>query len=528
MRSGALLLRVAAGATVVLSVLPLLGLGMAAIDPPTDPLVGAAPDLATLVRRSRVLELAFRSIGLGLTVGAGALGLGTALAWAEQRLEYPGRRALGVMSLLPLAVPSYVLASTVATALGPAGWLGGPLGLSRPRGLLAASLVLVLVTAPYVQLVVGAALCRSSAAEEEAARTLGASPARVFVEVVLPRLRPSLAYAVLIALLYAVSDFGAVAVLDVPVLTWRLYEAVQHQALDRAALLGGGLVLATVPFFAVARLLRGQEPGRGVANPRRPARRRPGPTGLALTYGAHGLVIGLGVAVPVFTMAGWVLEGLRRGLPFATPWDALGHTAGLALVGSVLTVLIAFAPAALTRVGRTGILMEQAIYLTSALPGVLVAFGLMLVALTASRALGGGGLYAALLSGGGLLLLGYALRFVAEVFGPLRSAVLGLDPRQRETARVLGATWATWARRIAAPALAPGLGAALVVGFVAILKELPVTLLLGGATGLTPLAFRVWDRYNEALHHDAGVAGLLLVGLTLSGVGLTLRWRRHA
>lgn len=528
MRSGPLLLRVAAGATVLLALLPLVGLGVAALDPPVDPLVGVAPDLATLLRRSRALELLARSLGLGVTVGAGALGLGTALAWAEQRFAYPGRRALAVLSLLPLAVPSYVLASTVASALGPAGWLGSPLGLPRPRGLLAATLVLVLVTAPYVQLVVGAALSRSSAAEEEAARTLGASPGRIFWQVVLPRLRPALAYSALVSLLYAISDFGAVAVLDVPVLTWRLYEAVQHQALPRAALLGGALLLATLPLFGLARVLRGRDPARNVANPRPPARRRPGPGALALTYGAHLLVIGMGVAVPVLTMIGWVAEGLRRGLTFAAPWEALGHTAGLAIAGALLTVLLALAPAALTRAGRTGALLEQAVYLTSALPGVLVAFGLMLVALTASRAMGGGGLYAALLSGGVLLLLGYALRFLAEVFGPLRSAVLGLDPRQQESARVLGASWSTWARRVAGPALAPGIGAALVVGFVAVLKELPVTLLLGGATGLTPLAFRVWDRYNEALHHDAGVAGLLLVGLTLCGVGLTLRWRRHA
>lgn len=528
MRPGPLLLRAAAGATVLLAVLPLVGLGIAALDPPVDPLVGTAPDLVTLLQRSHALPLLARSLGLGLGVAAGALGLGTALAWAERRLRYPGRRPLAVLSLLPLAVPSYVLASTVATALGPAGWIGGPLGLPRPRGLLPATLVLVLVTAPYVQLVVGAALARSSAAEEEAARSLGASPLRVFSAVVLPRLRPALAYAALISLLYAISDFGAVAVLDVPVLTWRLYEAVQHQALPQAALLGGALLVATLPLFGLARLLRGRDPARNVANPRPPARRRPGPLGLAATYAAHALVIGLGVAVPVLTMIGWVAEGLRRGLPFASPWAPLGHTAALAIAGAIVTVGLALAPAALTRAGRTGAALEQAVYLTSALPGVLVAFGLMLVALAGSRALGGGALYAALLSTGALLILGYALRFLAEVYGPLRAAVLGLDPRQRESARVLGAGWWTWARRVAAPSLAPGLGAALIIGFVAVLKELPVTLLLGGATGLTPLAFRVWDRYNEALHHDAGVAGLLLVGLTLCGVGLTLRWRRHA
>lgn len=520
-------LRVLAAAVVGLALIPLAGLVAAAWDPPVDPLIGAAPDLATLMRRSRAIELLLRSVALGLSVAVGALTVGTGLAWAEQRTDYPGRRVLATLSLLPLAVPSYVLASTVAGALSPAGWLGA-ISPTRPGGFFVAVLVLVLVTAPYVQLVVGAALARSSAAEEEAARILGASPWTVFRVAVLPRLRPALAYAGLVSLLYAVSDFGAVAVLDVPVLTWRLYGAVQHQSLAQAALLGGALLLATLPLFGVARVLRGSGPARGVANPRPPARRRPGAIGLGLTYVTHAAVIGLGVAVPLATMGGWVAEGMRRGLDFAAPWTPLAHTAGVALVGAALTVALAAAPAGLARAGRTGAWLEQGVYLTSALPGVLVAFGLMLAALTASRALGGGALYAGLLSGGVLLLLGYALRFLAEVFGPMRAAVLGLDPRLRESARVLGAPWSRYAGRVALPALAPGLGAALVIGFVAILKELPVTLLLGGATGVTTLAFRVWDRYNEALHHDAGLAGLLLVGLTLGGVALTLRWRRHA
>ena len=52
--------------------------------------------------------------------------------------------------------------------------------------------------------------------------------------------------------------------------------------------------------------------------------------------------------------------------------------------------------------------------------------------------------------------------------------------------------------------------------FLAILKELPITLLLGGATGAKPLAFRIWDRYSEALWHDAGLSGLILLLLALS------------
>jgi iron(III) transport system permease protein len=90
----------------------------------------------------------------------------------------------------------------------------------------------------------------------------------------------------------------------------------------------------------------------------------------------------------------------------------------------------------------------------------------------------------------------------------------------------LGASRWRWARAIVLPSLRSSIFAAYLLVFVAILKELPVTLLLGGPVGVRTLAFRVFDRYNEALFHDAGLAGLLLMAVTLSAFVLTIRWQR--
>lgn len=513
----------------VLVGLPLFGLLGALLDPPADPFTGPRP-LGEVFSQAGVWTLLARSLALSALVALGAATLGTTIAWAEARWDFPGRRVLGVAALLPLAVPSYVLAATVAQGLGPAGWLGGPLGLSRPSGFWAAVLVLTVVTTPLVQLVVGAALARQSAAEEEAARSLGASPARVFRVVVLPRLRPALGLSGLLALLYAISDFGAVAVLDTPVLTWRLYQAVQAQSLAKAAVLGFATLGATLPLFVLARIVRGAAREAGVANPRPPARRRPSPLAHLGIYGVFALVLGLGLALPVLTMGAWVAQGLARDLPFASPWLALGQTLGVALVSGAVLVLLAALPArTVARRGPGAGPIEEAVFFTSALPGVLLAFGLMLGALGLARATGSGReVYAALLGSGLLLLLGYAGRYLAETYAPLRTAFGRVDPRLRESARVLGATPGRWWRQVEGPLVAPGAAAALVLAVLAVLKELPVTLLLGGAMGLQTLAFRVWDRYREALWHDAGLAGLLLLALALGAVLSTLRWRRHA
>jgi iron(III) transport system permease protein len=515
----------------LLVLVPLLGLLNAIIDRPADPFSGETPTLEQLIHGARVWNLLLHSVLLAVVVAVGSVLAGGWMAWVEYRTHFKGHRWITLLALLPMAMPSYIVAASVRSALSPGGWIGDAFGLPQMTGSIIASLVLIAVTAPLSQLIIGAALQRCSAAEEEAARSLGASPWRVFTSITMPHLRSAIGFSGLIALLYAISDFGAVAVLDMPVLTWRLYSAVEGQEVAKAAVLGAALLLATLPLFVVSRWVRGEFNAHSVANPRQVAPRPLTALPFSISILILMLTVGLGLVIPILTLGSWVAEGLSRNLEFVNPISSVVDTLFAAILGAFVTLLFAWFPAWAVALKqrkkqRAGIL-EDATYVTSALPGVLLALGLMAAALQVTKHLPAGA-YASLLGTGLLLMLGYSTRFVAEVFAPLRVAFLSLDPRQEESARVLGAsTWKRW-RKVTLPALAPGLAVAWVIGFNAIVKELPVTLLLGGATGLRTLSFRVWDRYNESLWHDAGLAGLLLVALALGSVLMTLSWRRHA
>lgn len=507
------LLWIFALAGVAAPVLPLVGLALGLVDGDGR----AAPPLA------RLGPLVGRTALLALVVSALAVPLGALLACLEARAEYRGRAWLAVSSKLPLALPSYVLAGTLREALGPGGVIGRPLGLPSFTGFGAATFVLVLTTAPLAHLVVGAALARIPAAEEEAARTLGASPWAVRRAVLLPRLRPALASAALLVQLYVLADFGAVAVVDCQVLTWRIYQAVGLQRLDDAAVLAGLLLALMAPLLVGARLLHGRAVGAGVANPR-PAPRRPlGPGGVALAWAAHALVAGLGCALPVGTLVMWVKEGLELGERFAPLLQPTLITLAVAGAGAALAVALAFAPAWLAaRAGARA--FDVVVLVAHALPGVLVGFGLLRLALAAPSAAS----YRALGESGALLLLGYAARFLPEAFVALRTAALAVDPRHDEAARTLGAGALRRLRHVTLPAMVPGAAAAFGLVVASIVKELPVTLLLGAACGARTLAFRAYDRLEEAMLHDAGAAGLLLVLVSLGGFALGARWSRDA
>ena len=202
---------------------------------------------------SATVPLMGRTLGLAALVSVASLGLGTFLALLQVRYRYWGNGVFALMSTLPLAVPSYLLAAIVREHFAPRGFFGALLGREEAfTGFGAAFFVLTLSCTPYVQVLVAAVLRHTPASPEEAARTLGASAWRRFVNLTVPQLRPAWAFALVIVAFYVISDFGAVAVLDCEVLTWALYQA-RHAPAD-AMKIGFGLVACTFPVLIFIRI----------------------------------------------------------------------------------------------------------------------------------------------------------------------------------------------------------------------------------------------------------------------------------
>ena len=475
-------------------------------------------------------EVVFRTIGLGAAVSTGALVLGTTLAWLEHRIDVPGRRALAMGVLLPLAIPSYLLAGTIQRAVEPEGLIGSSIGNTTAfTGFWPSVLVLIMVTSPYVHLLVGAALARIPGAELEAARSLGHNRWSTFRRIILPRLRPSLSFALLLVAIYTISDFGCVSVLDCKVLTWRIYQAQAALQVVAAVDMGFGILALVVPLLLVSRLLHGRTHAeRGVANPRPAPPVRPSLFIGICAYMLPLIVICFAVLAPVAELVQWLSQGVERGEELAPIGAPLQGTLLLTCIGVLTTISLAIATAAISsRSRRTSPLLDGLLFLMSGLPGVLVAFGLALAALWLPPAFGLAPLREALRAAGVLVALGYAMRYLAEAHGVLKPTFLRIDHRQQEVARSLGAGRFRIIRHVLLPQVAPGLGAAALLLFIALVKELPVTLLVA-PLHLRTLSYRIWERYSEAFLADAAAAGLVLLALTFLIQLLTMRWRHHA
>jgi iron(III) transport system permease protein len=234
--------------------------------------LGADAETRAAIPPGTLARLTFQTALLTVGVVAVALVVGTALAWLVVRSDLPWGRGWAVTSTLPLVIPSYVAALALLGAFGPKGLLQDvlePLGVERlPEiyGYGGALLALSLSTFPYVFLIAAAALRSVDPSTEEAARSLGRSPRRVFFTVTLPAIRPGLAAASLLVALYVLADFGAVSLMQYPTLTRAVY--LQYESLlDRssAALVALVLVGLSALVVWVEGRARGSAPAAGHA-----------------------------------------------------------------------------------------------------------------------------------------------------------------------------------------------------------------------------------------------------------------------
>ena len=158
------------------------------------------------------VEALVLSVQVALGAVAVSLPPGLALAWVLGRHDFPGKALLDGLVHLPLVLPPVVVGYLLLLGLGSASPLGRaldalglPLAFSA-RGAVVASAV---VAFPLLVRAIRLSVEALDPGLEEAARTLGAAPARVFVRVTLPLLAPGILAGALLAFARSLSEFGA-------------------------------------------------------------------------------------------------------------------------------------------------------------------------------------------------------------------------------------------------------------------------------------------------------------------------------
>jgi iron(III) transport system permease protein len=493
-------------------------------------------------------QAALNTGALLLGVGVVATVLGTASAWLVSAYDFRGRRTLAWALLLPLAVPTYIVAFAYLDLLHPIGPVQGAirtlLGYDSPRqfrlpdmrSLPGAIFVLGVALYPYVYLTTRAMFMTQAGNVLDAARTLGEGRWGTFRRVALPMARPAIAVGASLALLETLNDIGASEFLGVQTLTVSVYTTwVTRSDLPAAAQIALAMLLIAVALVLLER--RGRRRQR-YASPQRmqpmQALRLRGWRGLLAAL-ACALPVLLGFAAPALYLACEAYKRLGSSAGVSVRlWAAAGNTLSVAAAATVITLLCALVVAWAARATRdngrrrAAGLWARLAALGYAVPGTVLAIGLLLPYALLDR------MIAAATGVTGLIVMGsiaalagaYSIRFLAIGTGGIEAGLARIPPSLEQAARLLGETAGGTLRRVHLPLLRPAIAAAALLVFVDAMKELPATLLLR-PMNFDTLATLLYGEAARGTYEEGAVAALAIVAAGLLPVILLARTPLH-
>ncbi|MCB2187795.1 MAG: molybdate ABC transporter permease subunit [Deltaproteobacteria bacterium] len=144
---------------------------------------------------------------------AGCLPLGIAAAWLLGRRRFPGKSLLDGFIHLPLVLPPVVTGYLLLLLLGRKGplgaWLYQHLGITVAFNWKGAAVAAGVMAFPLMVRAVRLSVEALDQGLEQAARTLGAGPLRVFCTVSLPLMLPGILTGTVLAFARCLGEFGA-------------------------------------------------------------------------------------------------------------------------------------------------------------------------------------------------------------------------------------------------------------------------------------------------------------------------------
>ena len=205
-----------------------------------------------------VIALSLKVSGVAV---AACLPVAFGLAWLLARGRFPGRVLLDALVHLPLVLPPVVTGWLLLLAFGnngPAGrWLADTLGLVFMFRWTGAALAAGVMALPLMVRAMRLSIEAVDPRLEQAAQTLGASPARVFATITLPLALPGLLAGAVLGFARSLGEFGATItfVSNIPgetrTIPLAIYTAIQSPGGEQAAARLAALSIALALFGLV-------------------------------------------------------------------------------------------------------------------------------------------------------------------------------------------------------------------------------------------------------------------------------------
>ncbi len=433
-------------------------------------------------------------------VGVAVFITGVSSAYLVSTYSFPMRRYFEWLLLLPLAVPSYVIAYLYTDLLeyaGPVqqglrglfGWeLARDYWFPNIRSMGGAIMMMGLVLYPYVYLMARGSFLEQSPHLREVSHLMGRSRFQTFLFVSLPVARPAIAIGVALALMETINDFGTVDFFAVHTLSAGLFDVwLNMNNLGGAAQIS--LVMLGFVLLLIALEYMGRRKARFYQNVGRfKSTDKPALTGVYkwLAFTVCFLPVFAGFLLPVVMLTNHSIEYFDRSWTpqFRTyAYNSLSVSFIAASCCAIIAVIIGYSK----RLENSRWLQASARFASMgyAVPGAVLAVGIIIPLAAIDNAVDAlsrsylGFSTGLLLSGTTFALIAaYVIRFLAISIGSVESSFSKVPVSIDMASRTLGHSPLRALRLFHLPLIKSGVFTAALIVFVDCMKELPATLLL--------------------------------------------------
>ncbi|WP_019039635.1 ABC transporter permease [Psychroflexus tropicus] len=448
---------------------------------------------------------------------------GVSTAWLVSRFDFPMRKQLEWLLILPLSVPAYIMAYAYAGVFGYSGLLQNlteKLGFDNfsidIMNIYGLSFVLSMSLFPYVYVSSRTFFLAQATNLLEASRMLGISEFKSFFKLIFPLARPAIVAGLVLVLMEVLNDYGAASYYGVNTFTTGIFRSWFSLGEPETAIYLSAILLMIV--FGLILLEKWQRRHLSFSSPKSSkknynSRIKPRKKNQILFSIFCSIPVLLGFIIPVIQLLIWTKQ------TFSRVWNIEFISITLesfviAFITSCVTVIFALLLLFFSRWNKIDLLKTSSKLgiLGYAIPGVIIAIGVLIPSLTLDKWLIEHKITSKLILNATLIALiyGYVVRFLAVAYQPLESSSLKIDRSLSDSSKVLGEGNFKTFFRIEFPLIRTGLLSAFILVFIDILKELPLTLIMK-PYNVNTLAVKAFEYASDEMVSSAALPSLLII-----------------
>lgn len=484
------------------------------------------------------LEALWTSLYISVISVITCLIVGVAMAFLLERYDFPGRRVLSILVLVPMALPPLVGVLSFTFLYGESGII--PRGLQHLfnletvpfylKGIWGVIVVHTFTMYTYFYLTASAAIKSLDPSLEEAATSLGASRFKIWRKVIFPMLTPSMVAAALLVFMISMASYTAPLIFGVErTMTMQIYLSRTNGNLDMAATQSTILSFVSITFLIIMRWYQNQRNyqnlSKGVSVHRTEVKTKTMKyVSMALSFiGVIILLLPILVLILIsFSKDGtwtvqvlppeYTLDHYKALFTDERTWRPIWNSLQMGFIATVGNIIFGVAAAyAMVRMSFKGkALLDILIMVPWALPGTVVAVNLI-AAFSEPSIFSGNQV---LIGTFWILPLAYFVRHLPLVFRSTSASLMQMDQSIEEASRSLGANWWTTFRRIVIPLSLSGILAGTLLAFVQSIGEFVASILIY-STSTMPLSVAIFQKMYAFKFGTACAYGVLQIILIL-------------